>query len=503
MQNLINRVPYKYWVATVFTFGLFMTLMDSTVVNVAIPDLSREFHARTSSVEWTVTGYLLSLAVCIPAAGFLSDRFGTKRLMLGSIGVFVAASALCGTAGSLEQLVIFRLLQGVGGGVMTPVGTAMLGRAFPGAERAKASAIVSVPVMLAPMVGPVIGGYLVEYVSWRWIFFVNVPVGIVGLLIGLKTLEEHREAYAAKGFDVWGFITGSGSAALVLYALSQAATHGWTSGIVLGCGLSGLALGVAFVLIETKFWPPLIDMSLFKQHLFAIGNTSLVMTFAVSTGFLFILTLFLQELQGRSPLEAGLIQAPSAISSAIFMPIAGRLYPRIGAKRMLMIGAPLGILAYVPFLFVQMDTPAWVTAIILLGRGGPFALVMVASQTIIYGPLDSSKQGPASSAYNMVRQVAASFGVALIATVQIARMNAHLPSSIPTAQLTDPTNPIVRKAAEAGYHDVFILIVLMSALPFLAALLLKGHVADAALQTRPEQPGADRIAPSSSPALGE
>lgn len=167
MQNLIERVPYKYWVATVFTFGLFMTLMDSTVVNVAIPDLSREFNARTSAVEWTITGYLLSLAVCIPAAGFLSDRFGTKRLMLGAIGVFVAASALCGTAGSLDQLVIFRLLQGVGGGVMTPVGTAMLGRAFPGAERAKASAIVSVPVMLAPMVGPVIGGYLVEYVSWR------------------------------------------------------------------------------------------------------------------------------------------------------------------------------------------------------------------------------------------------------------------------------------------------------------------------------------------------
>lgn len=471
-----------------------MTLMDSTVVNVAIPDLSREFSASTSAVEWTITGYLLSLAVCIPAAGFISDRFGTKRLMLGSIALFVIASTLCGLATNLEELIVFRFLQGVGGGVMTPVGTAMLGRAFPGAERAKASAIVSVPITFAPMVGPVIGGYLVEYISWRWIFYINLPIGIVGLLIGMKTLQEHREPYAARGFDVWGLITGSAGAAMALYALSQAADVGWTSATVLGFGLGGIAMTAAFVVIETRAKPPLIDMSLFKQHLFAIGNAALVPTFAIFTGFLFLLTLFLQELQGHSPLEAGLIQAPSSLGSAICLPIAGKLYPRIGAKRMLMIGTPLGVLAYVPFLFVHVATPGWLFAILLLGRGLPFAFVMVASQTIIYGPLDSAKQGPASSAYNMVRQVAASFGVALVATIQIARMNAHMPSGLSPAQLADPTNPLVRAAAEAGYRDAFIVCAVVAAIPVIFAIMLRGRVADLALQTRDQQAASERLA---------
>lgn len=506
MQRLTDRlsqVQEKNWVAVVFIFGLFMALMDSTVVNVAIPDLSREFNAPTSAVEWTITGYLLSLAVCIPAAGFLSDRFGTKRLMLGSMAMFVVASALCGAATSLDQLVAARLLQGVGGGIMSPVGTAMLGRAFPGAERAKASAIVSVPVMLAPMLGPVFGGYLVEYVSWRWIFYVNLPVGIVGLLIGLKTLKEHREPYAAKGFDVWGLITGSSGAALALYALSQAATEGWTSGVVVGCGLGGLALIGAFLWIELRAHPPLIDLGLFKLHLFSIGNAILVPTFAISTGFLFMLTLFLQQLQGHSPLEAGLIQAPSAVSSAIFMLIAGRVYRRLGAKRMVMIGTPLAVIAYLPFFFLRMDTPAWVTAVALLGRGLPFAFTMVASQTIIYGPLDSSKQGPASSAYNMARQVAASFGVALIATIQIARFHDHLPGSGTATQLAGAADPIVRKASEGAYQDAFLVCLILATIPLFFALMLKGHVADAALKDPLDVVEEERIGPAATPALTE
>src|SRR5512141_1919156 len=150
-----------------------MDLMDTTVVNVAIPTLTKEFHTSTSTVEWAITGYLLSLAVFIPAAGFLSDRYGTKRVFLTAMSIFLVASAACGLAQSIGQLVAFRFAQGVGGGMMTPVGAAMLAREFPGAERAKASAILSIPVVLAPSVGPILGGYLTEYVSWRWIFYIN------------------------------------------------------------------------------------------------------------------------------------------------------------------------------------------------------------------------------------------------------------------------------------------------------------------------------------------
>src|SRR5579883_2843447 len=180
----LSRLEYKWLVAVVFMFGLFMDIMDSTAVNVAVPRLQQDFHAPLSTVEWTVTGYLLSLALFIPGAGFVSDRFGTKRTFLTAMAVFLVGSALCGQARSIEELIAFRFLQGAGGGMMTPVSTAILAREFPGEERAKAAALIQIPWILAPILGPVVGGYLVTYASWRWIFYINLPIGIVGFLLG-------------------------------------------------------------------------------------------------------------------------------------------------------------------------------------------------------------------------------------------------------------------------------------------------------------------------------
>ncbi|MGH2632605.1 MAG: MDR family MFS transporter, partial [Tepidiformaceae bacterium] len=354
--NMVSRLQYKYIVAIVFMFGLFMDMVDSTVVNIAVPQLSKDFHASTASVEWTVTGYLLSLAVFIPAAGFLSDRFGTKKSFLTAMAIFLVASALCGQARSLQELIFFRFLQGMGGGMMTPVGTAMLSREFPGAERAKASAIISVPVVFGPTMGPVLGGYLIEYVSWRWIFYINLPIGIIGFLFGLKYLQEHKEEYARTGFDFIGLVTGGAGAALLLYALSEAATSGWTSTKVIGGGVAGLVLGTAFVFQELRAHPPMIDLSLFKRPLFTLGNAMIMPAFGVFSGFIFILTLYLQELQGRSPLEAGLIQAPSAIGTAISLPIAARLYTRVGPRRMMMAGFAGAVLTMAPFAFLKADS---------------------------------------------------------------------------------------------------------------------------------------------------
>lgn len=466
------RLPYKYLVAIVFMFGLFMDLMDTTVVNVAVPDLSREFGASTNAVEWTVTGYLLSLAVFIPAAGYLSDRFGTKRSFLTAMAIFVVASALCGLAQSLEQLVAFRFLQGMGGGMMTPVGTAMLSREFPGAERAKASAIISIPVVFAPTLGPVLGGYLVEYVSWRWIFYINLPVGVAGFLFGLRVLKEHREPYAREGFDLWGLLTGGASAAMLLFALAQAATEGWTSTTVVGWGVAGLALGAAFVLIELRAHPAMIDLSLFRRPLFTLGNLMVLPAFGVFAGFLFMLTLYLQELQGRSPLHAGLIQAPASLGTAISLPVASRLYPRLGPRRMLFIGFGLALVTMSPFISLDAGSPAWLVVLFLGLRGLPFAFAMVAAQTIIFGPLESAKQGAGSSAYSTLRQVAASFGVALIATVQISRSHAYLQDALASHHLVQPTAAISQHAAELGFRDAFAVCVGMMVIPLVLAFLV-------------------------------
>src|SRR6266508_488884 len=199
--------------------------MDATVVNVALPTLGRDFSAGNSTIEWVVTGYLLSLAVWIPASGWLGDRFGTKKTFLFALGTFTAASVLCGAAWNIEYLIAFRVLQGVGGGMLTPVGTAMLFRAFPPRERARASAILILPTVLAPATGPVLGGYLVEYHSWHWIFLVNIPIGLIGLAIAALYLREQREAAPGR-LDLPGFFLSAPSLALLVYALSEAGQRG-------------------------------------------------------------------------------------------------------------------------------------------------------------------------------------------------------------------------------------------------------------------------------------
>jgi len=489
----LTEIPYKYLVAIVFIFGLFMDLMDTTVVNVAIPKLGEDFHATTSAVEWTVTGYLLSLAVFIPAAGFLSDRFGTKKTFLSAMAIFIAASAACGQAHSIEELVFFRFVQGIGGGMMTPVGTAMLSREFPGAERAKASAIISVPVILAPTFGPVLGGYFVEYLSWRWIFYINVPIGVVGFLLALRVLQEHKEEYAQRGFDVAGLVAGGAGAAMTLYAVSEAATSGWTSRTVVGFGLAGLAVMAIFAIIEMRVKFPILDLRLFRRKLFTLGNLMMMPAFGAFGGFILLLTLFLQELQGYSPLQAGLIQAPSTLGTAISLPLASRLYPRIGPRRMLIVGLGFAALTMLPFLTLRLDSPWWWVVVLLVIRGLPFAFAVVAAQTIIYGPLESSKQGPASSIYNTLRQVTASFGVALIITISINRTHAHQGAG------TD-----LPHAAVMGYHDAWFAAFALLALPFVLAFFIDDKQAEETLRKREEEhamgpPAGSRLAEAHRP----
>jgi EmrB/QacA subfamily drug resistance transporter len=200
----MRALPYKYLVATAFVCGLFMDLLDMTVLNVALPTLGRRFSAGTSTLEWVVTGYLLSLAIWIPASGWIGDRFGTKKTFMFALAMFISGSALCGVAQSIGQLIAFRILQGVGGGMMTPVGTAMLFRAFPPAERAKASMVLTIPTAIGPAIGPVIGGWLVDYASWRWIFYVNVPIGLAAFFFSWAFLREDKQQNAG-GFDLGGF----------------------------------------------------------------------------------------------------------------------------------------------------------------------------------------------------------------------------------------------------------------------------------------------------------
>src|SRR5438105_3579492 len=294
----------KVSVSIVYVAAMFMSIMDSTIVNVALPSLGRQLGASSTSLDAVVVVYLVSLAVVIPASGWLGDRWGTKRVFLLALTLFTVASALCGLAGSIGMLVAFRALQGMAGGALTPVGTAILYRTFPPAQRLQVSRVLIIPTVLAPAIGPVLGGLLVDQLSWRWVFYVNVPIGIVTLLFGLLFLQEHREPAAGR-FDLAGFLLAGIGLALVTYESSEGPSAGWTSTSIVSSALVGLVVLVGFVVVELRTREPMVDLRLFGNRLFRSSNLVSMFSSAGFLGVLFAAPLFLQEAQ-RTPRKPAL-----------------------------------------------------------------------------------------------------------------------------------------------------------------------------------------------------
>jgi EmrB/QacA subfamily drug resistance transporter len=411
-----RTIEYKWLVATAFVAGMFMDIMDTTIVNVALPTLGQNFGVGDGTFEWVVTGYLLSLAIWIPASGWIGDRFGTKKTFLFALIVFTTGSALCGAAWSIQSLIAFRLLQGIGGGMLTPVGTTMLFRAFPPDERAHASAILTVPTAIAPALGPVLGGWLVDNASWRWIFYVNVPIGIAAFIFAFVFLREHTEPAAGR-FDLWGFVCSGAGLALVLYAVSEGPTYGWTSPAVLISGVAGIVLLAVLVAIELRVPDPLLHLRLFTDRMFRNGSLAMFTAFGVLFGILFLLPLFLQQLLGQSAFDAGLTTFPQAIALILMAPVTSRLYPHVGPRRMMAIGLTGLCITSALFVLVDLETSLWWIRGIMFLRGVAMSFALIASQTATFSSIKSEETGRASSLFNTNRQVAASVGVAVLTTV--------------------------------------------------------------------------------------
>jgi EmrB/QacA subfamily drug resistance transporter len=467
----LTSVPYKWLVSVAFVSALFMDIMDATVVNVALPTLGRDFGAGNDTIEWVVTGYLLSLAVWVPASGWIGDRFGTKKTFLFALGMFAAASALCGLAWNIQSLIGFRILQGVGGGMLTPVGMAMLFRAFPPHERARASAILAVPTAIAPAVGPVFGGWLVDQASWRWIFFINLPVSIAAIVFSIFFLREHTEERAGR-FDLPGFLTSAAGLALVLYALSRGPSDGWTAPNVLGTGISGIALFILLVLVELRAPEPMLDLRLFTDRMFRGSNTAMFMLMGSFMGVLFLLPLFLQQLRGMSALESGLATFPQALGMIAMVRFSSRLYPSVGPRRMMMAGIAGLTITSALFLLVGLETDLWWIRGIMFLRGGAMAFAMIPMQAATFATIRPSDTGRASSLLNTNRQVASSVGVALLATVLVARASAHL----------DAAGPAARHTALLAFHDAFLVAVALGLLGIVCAAFIRDE--DAAVSMR-------------------
>ena len=411
--SYMTPIPYKWLVAVVFIAGLFMNLMDMTIVNVALPTLGKELHANSATLEWVVNGYLLSMAIWIPASGWIGDKFGTKRIFLLSLTIFTLGSMFCGLSHTIESLIFFRVIQGIGGGMMTPVGTTMLFRAFPPAERARASAVLAIPTALSPVLGPILGGWLVEYTTWHWIFWVNVPIGITTFLFGAKFIKEYIEKDAGR-FDFAGFFLSAGSLVLLLYALSRVPSAGWLDTQVILSSLSGIILLFLLIRIEKKTQKPILHFGLLKDRIFKSSNIIMFFAYSVWLGFLFILPLFLQQFRDLSALTSGLVIAPQALGWIVISPIVSKFYPRLGPRFMAITGLIGFMITSLFFIFVNMYTSLWIISIIMFFRGLFMVFAMIPIQAAAFSNISQEEMGRASSLFNTNRQVAASFGVAFL-----------------------------------------------------------------------------------------
>lgn len=470
----MKRIEYKYIVGIIFVFGLFMDLLDLTITNVALPTLQSDFHASTPTIAWVVTGYLLSLAVFIPFSGWAGDRFGTKRVFMFALATFTTFSLLCGLAWNVESLIAFRLLQGVGGGMLTPVGTAMLFRAFPPSERARASALLSIPTVIAPASGPVVGGYLVEFQSWRWIFWINVPIGIAGLVVAFLFLREEKQERPGT-LDVPGFILSAAGMSTTVYALAEAGSRGFSDPRVVGFGLGGIATLALLTIVELRTAVPMIDVRLFRDKLFAAANAVQVVSQAGLQGALFLLPLLLQAERGLSPLQSGLTTFPQAIGVMLMVQPAQRMYHRFGPRRMMMAGMIGASVTTFAFLAVDLETSQWWIRLIMIVRGASFALAFLPLQAATFATIRPQDTGRASAIFNSGRQLAASFGVALLATALTNRLAHH------GAALGDAAT---KHGALLAFHDAFFIAGVLAIFGIVAALLIDDKRAESTMNGR-------------------
>ena len=421
-----GRLSQKWRVLISVVFGIFMVILDSTVVNVAFTTLRAEFGASLNDSQWIISIYVLALGISTPLAGYLSDRFGIKRVYLTGLSIFILGSFLCGLSPTLGLLVAARALQGFGGGIALPLGSALLLRTFPVEEQGMALGIFGVTALVAPAIGPMLGGFLVDHGLWRVIFFINPPIGLIGIILGsffLPNLRSERKP----SFDALGLVTEMVGFGALLYAASIAADQGWTSPNVLawfGIGIAGLA---AFALVELFVArEPLLDLRLFGQRTFlnatVLGYVSVVALFGAE----FLMPIYLQALRGKSAFETGLAILPLAFTGGIATVIAGRLYDRIGPRLLLGFGYTVLIFNTWQLSQIKGDTPiTWIMFLLALrglAVGSTVQTTFVTALSVV--PLRQVARG--SSLTNATRQVVQSIGVAVLATVLASTLSPQI-----------------------------------------------------------------------------
>ena len=491
------RLDYKWQVAIIGALGLFMAVLDNTIVSVALPQMQLAFKTDFSTITWVATGYFLAQAAVIPIAGYLSDKIGTKLVFMLSLGLFTLGSGLCAIAPTEALLILFRVIQGVGGGGLFPIVFALIYRAFPPTERGIASAIIGVPVLLAPAFGPTVGGYLTTAFSWNAIFIINLPLGVIALILayfilrGRAAERQQDEVPVSKGrFDFIGLALSMIGFTAVVYGISEASSRGWGDGIVLTFLIGGGVVLVAFVISELLVSDPVMDMRLFLNYTFSIAN---VLTWALAAflfGSLFLLPFFFERVQGLTPLSAGEILILQGLGSAAGVVISGSLYNRVGPRIMAVVGFALITVGTIGLTQLTVATTGLSLQGWLVLRGLGIGLANIPLQTLALSVVSNKAMARASSLVNVTRQVFSAVGVSVLTTYLTQRTIAHgtevaaafqqhpltgiAASCAPLARAgaAAVTNCVTQHVTTQGLNDTFTVVVIVCGMCTVLALFV-------------------------------
>ena len=446
----------KWWTLAAVAFGLFMIMLDNTVVNVALPSIQRDFQTDLSELEWVVNGYALTFGVLMLTGGKLADLLGRRLIFIAGLTIFTLASLACGLATSAEFLIGARVVQGVGAALMNPATLSIIIATFPPRQRGMAIGIWAGVSALALAIGPLVGGVITQQVDWSWVFFINVPVGILGIAVARLVIAESRDTSVEQRLDLPGLVVSGIALFALTYGLIEANQHGWTSPLIMAL-FAVAAVGLsAFVVLEQRQRVPMLDLSLFRNPTFAGANAVMLLVGLAMFGVFLFVTLYLQNVLRYSPTEAGATFLPMTILIVIVAPIAGKLSDRVGSRWLM--GAGMTLVGISLLLDTRFDASSTIWDILpaLLVGGLGMGLAMTPTTAAAMGSVPVDKAGVGSAVLNSMRQVGGSLGIAVLGAVIAAYITA------------EPTDPRLQQQFLDGFHAALFV---AAAIAFAGAIL--------------------------------
>jgi EmrB/QacA subfamily drug resistance transporter len=421
----------KWWTLAAVSFGLFMIMLDNTVVNVALPSIQSSLGLKISELEWIVAGYALTFGALMLTGGKLADLLGRRRIFVVGLAIFALSSLACGLAGSAAVLIAARVVQGVGAALMNPATLSIITVTFPPRQRGTAIGIWAGVSALALAIGPLVGGLITEHINWNWIFFINVPVGVIGIAAAYAFIDESRDTSSEQHPDVPGLFTSALGLFALSFALIEGNNYGWASArIVAAFAVAAVSL-VAFVLLERHQRLPMLDLSLFRNRGFAGANAVMLLVGLAMFGVFFYVSLYVQQVLGYSPVQAGAVFLPWTALIVVLAPQAGRLTDRIGPRPLVTTG--MLVISGSLFLFSRMGVHEtfWSLLPAMLLGGIGMSAAMAPTTAAAMGSVRPEKAGVGSAVLNSMRQVGGSLGIAIMGAIVAAGVKSSLASGEP------------------------------------------------------------------------